>query len=274
MALDTDGHAVSRRKALKVAVSALCAEQGFGSAEDLVLETLTEALQSYLGEMGKSARAYAELAGRTESLVNDVALALIDIGCNLSSLPEYSRRPNKSVFIPPVTSTYTAPARTLQVGEKRQHPSHIPPNFPPFPDPHTYIKTDALRQPFNEYQVIRERAATQKRDVERALTRFIAKTGETQSLFKDDTKAFPLIAVKPCPLPYLAALLPRDHDLDSLDSQDLYAAMTSGQGLDARLSQSFATFGDMSGLTQGQDSTETDAIDNPYIRPVRMPKKR
>jgi hypothetical protein len=30
--------------------------------------------------MGKSSRAYAELAGRTESTVTDVSLALIDMG--------------------------------------------------------------------------------------------------------------------------------------------------------------------------------------------------
>ena len=41
-----DGHAKSRRKALKVAVAALCREVGFGSAEESALETLTEMLQS------------------------------------------------------------------------------------------------------------------------------------------------------------------------------------------------------------------------------------
>lgn len=42
-----------------------------------------------------------------------------------------------------------------------------------------------------EYQLIREKAASQKRDVERALTRFIAKTGNTENLFSDDPYAFP-----------------------------------------------------------------------------------
>ena len=36
----------SRRKALKVAVGALCLEVGFGIAEESALETLTEMLQS------------------------------------------------------------------------------------------------------------------------------------------------------------------------------------------------------------------------------------
>lgn len=48
-----------------------------------------------------------------------------------------------------------------------------------------------FREPVSDYQVVREKAATQRRDVERALTRFMAKTGATQSLFKDDITAFP-----------------------------------------------------------------------------------
>lgn len=47
------------------------------------------------------------------------------------------------------------------------------------------------REPVSDYQVLREKAASQRRDVERALTRFMAKTGETQSLFKDDVSTFP-----------------------------------------------------------------------------------
>lgn len=48
------------------------------------------------------------------------------------------------------------------------------------------------KQPVTEYEAIREKVATQKRDIERALTRFIAKTGETHSLFlTEDNSMFP-----------------------------------------------------------------------------------
>lgn len=48
------------------------------------------------------------------------------------------------------------------------------------------------RRPVTEYEAIREKVATQKRDIERALTRFIAKTGETHSLFlTEDNSMFP-----------------------------------------------------------------------------------
>lgn len=53
------------------------------------------------------------------------------------------------------------------------------------------------REPVSDYQILREKAASQRRDVERALTRFMAKTGETQSLFKDDVSTFPCKTINP-----------------------------------------------------------------------------
>ena len=64
--------------------------------------------------------------------------------------------------------------------------------------------------------MVREKAASQKRDVERALTRFIAKTGKIHNLFKtDDNNLFPLISCErevdgAKTLPYLNAVLFKD----------------------------------------------------------------
>lgn len=53
-----------------------------------------------------------------------------------------------------------------------------------------YIQTH--KQPVTEYEAIREKAANQKKDVEKALTRFLAKTSETHSLFDvEDNQMFP-----------------------------------------------------------------------------------
>ncbi|XP_050410712.1 transcription initiation factor TFIID subunit 8 [Patella vulgata] len=267
MSGDITGPSASRRKALKVAVAALCSENGFTSSDDSALETLTELLQSFLTEVGRSARAYCELSGRTEAMVSDVAMALVNMGFNIESIAGHAKRPNKSVFIPPAQMTQPVIHKTLQAGERKTHPSHIPDHLPQFPDPHTYIRTLTHQQPLNEYQLMREKAASQKRDVERALTRFIAKTGNTQHLFKDDPSAFPLIAIAPSPRPYLNALLPKDQDLDAQEPGETYS--TGSKKRSDNNSQ-----GDAKDGAQTQESADPDAIDNPYLRPVKLPKKR
>ncbi|XP_052065041.1 transcription initiation factor TFIID subunit 8-like [Mytilus californianus] len=261
MASESDQHAISSRKALKVAVSALCLEVGFQTAEESVIETLTEMLESFLMELGRSTQAFAELAGRTEGIMTDVIMALIEMGQNIHALPGHAKRPNKTVFLPPAHSAPHPNIKMLQTGDRREHPSHIPDYLPPFPDPHTYIKTSTKKAPMSEYQMIREKAASQKRDVERALTRFIAKTGETQSLFRDDTTTYPLIAVKPMPLPYLNALLPKDQDLDSQDQPETMAVKKRKRAPE----QSEA-------IGENPQGVDADSIDNPYLRPMKIAK--
>lgn len=95
-----------------------------------------------------------------------------------------------------------------------------------------------------------------------------------------------VIAVKPSSLPYLDALLPKDHDLDlqeqellhtlSAESNLTQSAMmtTSAAGLDESGEGGSTSAGDTARYQQQQDSTETDAIDNPYLRAFRFPKKK
>lgn len=48
------------------------------------------------------------------------------------------------------------------------------------------------KQPVTEYEAIREKAANQKKDIEKALTKFLAKTSETHNLFNtEDNQVFP-----------------------------------------------------------------------------------
>ncbi|GFR92402.1 transcription initiation factor TFIID subunit 8 [Elysia marginata] len=179
------------RRSLKTAVSALLLEAGYQAADYMALETLLEMVQAYITEAGRSASTFAELSGRTQVMVSDVIMALVEMGTDFTAIPKHARRENKTIFLPPTQATQTPVSKILQVGEKKRHPPHIPDHLPAFPDPHTYIKTHCYKQPANEYQLVREKAASQKRDVEVALTRFIAKTGVTHSLFKDDKSAFP-----------------------------------------------------------------------------------
>uniref|UniRef100_A0A665TX92 Transcription initiation factor TFIID subunit 8 n=1 Tax=Echeneis naucrates TaxID=173247 RepID=A0A665TX92_ECHNA len=266
-----ENYHLARRRTLQVAVSALLTECGFESAEKAAVETLTEMMQSYITEIGRCAKAYCEHTARSIPTLPDTVVALIEMGFNVDTLPVYAKRSQRMVITaPPVTNSPVTP-KALSAGQKRTHPAHIPSHFPEFPDPHTYIKTpiEPVHNPF-------------LRDVERALTRFMAKTGETQSLFKDDITAFPLIAARPSTIPYLSALLPSELELQTLEETDSSeqddqtdSENTTGNiinddpGADKENSML-----PPSGGVPSTKASEDNVIDNPYLRPVKKPKVR
>lgn len=173
-----------------------------------------------LCQIGESAKSYCELAGRTQPLTADVLLALVNTGIKIDNIPSYGNRSNRTVLPPLQQQTQSKPTHILQAGVKQSHPPHIPSHLPPLPDPHAYVRTPTHKQPVTEYEAIREKASSQKRDIERALTRFKAKTGKTHSLFlKDDSGMFPFIACTP-QFPTYLALLPQDQIFDSEDETE------------------------------------------------------
>uniref|UniRef100_A0A8C7ME41 Transcription initiation factor TFIID subunit 8 n=1 Tax=Oncorhynchus kisutch TaxID=8019 RepID=A0A8C7ME41_ONCKI len=272
-----ENYQLARRRTLQVVVSSLLTECGFESAEKATVESLTEMIQSYISEVGRCAKAYCEHTARITPTLSDAVVTLNEMGFNVDTLPGYAKRSQRMVITaPPVTNAPVIP-KALIAGQKRTHPSHIPSHFPEFPDPHTYIKTPTFREPVSDYQVVRERAASQRRDVERALTRFMAKTGETQSLFKDDVTAFPLIAERPSSIPYLSALLPSELELQTLEETDSSEQddQTDSEntpddpGADKENSVLLA-----GGVVPLVKVSEESMIDNPYLRPVKKPKVR
>ncbi|KAG8589090.1 hypothetical protein GDO81_006249 [Engystomops pustulosus] len=274
-----DNYILARRRTLQVVVSSLLTEAGFDSAEKAAVETLTEMLQSYLTEVGRSAKSYCEHTARTQPTLPDIVVALIEMGFNLDTLPLYAKRSQRMVITaPPVTNNPVAP-KALIAGQNKPHPAHIPGHLPEFPDPHTYIKTPTCREPVADYQVLREKAASQRRDVERALTRFMAKTGETQSLFKDDTSTFPLIAARPMSIPYLNALLPSELELQQVEETDSSEQddQTDNENLSMHLQADESGNEKENSSVLQQNSmkgSEETLIDNPYLRPVKKPKLR
>jgi len=242
------------RKALQASVAALCAEAGFTSADKAALESLTEMLQSFLGELGRSGRAFAELSSRVEPIVGDVIMSLVEMGIKVDGIISYALNsgritlPQLSVAVPPKVTAL------LQVGDKKPHPVHIPDNLPLFPDTHSYIKTPTHKQPITEYEAIREKTAQQKRDVEKAITKFKAKTTSTYNLFSgDDTGGFHIAACTPERNPYLLALLPSD----CMDEEMSTYQAPPEQDSSNLLNESF----------DGE-------IDNPYLRPTKSPRKK
>ncbi|XP_068015852.1 transcription initiation factor TFIID subunit 8 isoform X2 [Melanerpes formicivorus] len=268
-----DNYYLARRRTLQVVVSSLLTEAGFESAEKAAVETLTEMLQSYISEIGRSAKSYCEHTARTQPTLSDIVVTLVEMGFNVELLPAYAKRSQRMVITaPPVTNQPVTP-KALTAGQNKPHPSHIPGHFPEFPDPHTYIKTPVLR----------EKAASQRRDVERALTRFMAKTGETQSLFKDDVSTFPLIAARPFTVPYLTALLPSELEMQQMEETDSSEQdeQTDTENLplhmgtdDSGAEKENASVLQQSSSLPGSRNGEENVIDNPYLRPVKKPKIR
>ncbi|XP_023649183.1 transcription initiation factor TFIID subunit 8 isoform X2 [Paramormyrops kingsleyae] len=277
-----ENYCLARRRTLQVVISSLLTECGFESAEKAAMESLTEMIQSYISEVGRSAKAYCEHTARSTPTLSDVVVTLVEMGFSVDALPIYAKRSQRMVITaPPVTNAPVVP-KALVAGQKRQHPSHIPCYFPEFPDPHTYIKTPTFREPVSDYQVVREKAASQRRDVERALTRFMAKTGETQSLFKDDITAFPLIAARPSSIPYLNALLPSELELQTLEETDSSEQddQTDNENTPGNIinDESGADKENSvlppGGVVPAVKASEENMIDNPYLRPVKKPKVR
>lgn len=207
--------AQARRKALSLAVCASCHENGFSSVEIQAVEYLTVSVQALISELGRSAQTFAEHNGRVETTLSDVTTALIDLGMDVNAIDEFAKRRNIVRIPSPAHEPPHRQTELLQAGQKRQMPSHIPDYFPPFPDPHTYIRTPTHKHPIDDYEAVREKAANQKRDIEKALTKFMAKVHPSppgHSLFGRNhpelNKLFPLINVRPEPYPYLRALLP------------------------------------------------------------------
>ncbi|XP_063980649.1 transcription initiation factor TFIID subunit 8 isoform X2 [Diachasmimorpha longicaudata] len=238
----------------------------------MVYEALVGVMEKIIVGLGESAKNYTELAGRTEPLIADVIVALINMGMRLEGLENYGKRPHRTVLPPLQQQTQSKQLNILQAGVKQPHPSHIPNYLPAFPDPHAYIRTPTHKQPVTEYEAIREKTASQKRDTERALTRFIAKTGDTHSLFfTADNSTFPLIACKPQFPSYLSALLPQDQIFEpEPDFNFEPSPVKKKKEVTADADDEAETSVEI--VEQNEEvSTQQDAIDNPYLRPGKVP---
>jgi transcription initiation factor TFIID subunit 8 len=248
-------------------------------------------LQSLLSEMGRSTRAFCELSGRTEAVVGDVVIAMVDMGIDVDSIPVWGRdRKRSRIVIPNPGQAPAQPTpRILQAGEKKPLANYIPDHLPPFPDPHAYIRTPTHKQPVTEYEAIREKAATQKRDVERALTKFMAKTGGSSlahSLFPDEQLChlFPLVPPKPQSNPYLNALLPKDQIFEEDEEEEAARERAAKEPvkkvpkvpvpeeLEGEPGEEGAQAAAQPGTEAPTPAPDTEVPDNPYLRPAKIKK--
>lgn len=170
-------------------------------------------------------------------MITDVSLALIDSGFSIETLKPFAdltiRKQNR---LPPMNKeAETQKTKPLSVNTTSSTPQYVHEGLPNFPDKHTFIQTAAQRHPTTDYQRVREKASLQRKNGETALTKFIAKTGDSNYYCEEVDNpinvAFPLIACKPSALSYLSVLLSKGEDefeLDLKQEQNLPVPTTGG----------------------------------------------
>ncbi|XP_072951365.1 transcription initiation factor TFIID subunit 8-like [Typha angustifolia] len=155
---DEFGRAVS-----KIAVAQILETSGFQSAQRSAIDALADVAIRYICDLGKAARFYANLSGRTSCNVFDVIQGLEDLSssqgfsaasdvhhCLVNSgvvrdIASFVSTEEEIPFarsIPkfPIARTPKAAPSFAEVGEAVGG-KHIPEWLPAFPDPHTYIHT-------------------------------------------------------------------------------------------------------------------------------------
>lgn len=262
----------SRRKIIQHAVTLFAQESGFNSVDRNSLELLTEIFQATIFEMGRTTKVFTELAGRVEPTVGDLTMALIDMGLKIDApgLRNYTRRHGRPLISAPQTLPLPKVPVTLSTGKKRPLPNYIPDYFPSMPDSHAYIRTPTHKQPITDYAACREKTSQQKRDLERSLSKFFARTSTCYYLFPDNKSMFPLIS--PRPVTYLDPLIPRDQIFDEDDGSEPLNSVKKEKTV-----ETVSRLNDDDEAPPDATTTKTttwELIDNPFLKTtVPRPKK-
>ncbi|KAK6126220.1 hypothetical protein DH2020_040041 [Rehmannia glutinosa] len=154
------GRAISR-----ISVAQVCESIGFEGFDESALDSLADIVIRYLCDLGKTSKFYANLAGRTECNVFDVAQGLEDLGMP-QGFPGASEIHTDCV-VSSGAERKLIPS-FLQMGETPSS-KHIPAWLPAFPDPHTYVRTPVWNERVSDPRTDKIELARQHRKAERSL---------------------------------------------------------------------------------------------------------
>uniref|UniRef100_A0A1I7Y5Y3 Transcription initiation factor TFIID subunit 8 n=1 Tax=Steinernema glaseri TaxID=37863 RepID=A0A1I7Y5Y3_9BILA len=175
------------RQVIRQGTGAICKNSGFTHIDPNALELLSEMMLSHILDACAATKLITENAGRTVATPTDAILGLIDSGTDVSALADYFARlrlTGSLVVFPPKKANPSTQMKALKVGEARPHPPHIPAWMPPFPDPHTYIKTTVSGDPDSDYSKLRELNSVNQRNVDNALKDFMLRVHPSLTLFR------------------------------------------------------------------------------------------
>ncbi|ODM96385.1 Transcription initiation factor TFIID subunit 8 [Orchesella cincta] len=222
-------------------------EGGFHTVEKPVLELLTEMFQASLFEFGRSTRMFTELAGRVEPTVGDVTMALIDMG--VQSGPSWAAKLLKETY------ETNDPSTTNSAFAKGSY------NFISGEEEST------AAQPITDYAACREKTSQQKRDLEKSLSKFFARTSSCYYLFPENKSLFPLISPKPAS--YLDPLIPQDQifEEEQISAPLNFVKKEKAMEHVPKLNDDDEDGDDV--MTSAQITTTSwELIDNPFLKPT------
>ncbi|CAA0842922.1 Transcription initiation factor TFIID subunit 8 [Striga hermonthica] len=178
----------------RTAVAQICETVGFEGFNDSALDSLADIVVRYIRDLGKISKFYANLAGRIESNVFDVAQGLEDLGlpqglsaamdihihtdckvgsCAITEIKHYIETSQEVPFAQPVQKfpVIREGKAIRSFSQVDEFPSfkHIPPWLPAFPDPHTYIRTPVWNERISDPRADKIELARQQRKAERSL---------------------------------------------------------------------------------------------------------
>ena len=167
------------RATAKVAVAQLCEAAGFHAVKESALESFSDIVIRYLIDFSKTAKFYANIAGRSQCSVFDLIRAWEDLEAprgfsnGMKEIMNYAESMSEAPFAQPIPHFPVIRERRnipsfIQMGETPPS-KHIPPWLPALPDPHTYIHTPVWDERVSDPRDDKIEQARQRRKAERSL---------------------------------------------------------------------------------------------------------
>ncbi|GER36855.1 transcription initiation factor TFIID subunit 8 [Striga asiatica] len=180
---DNANHSVARsgagsysREIARIAAAQICEAIGFEGFKESALDSLADIAIRYISNLGKVSKFHANLAGRTESNVFDVAQGLEDLSLRSAVVTDIKHYVETSQEIPfaqpvlqfPVVREQKVLPSFSQIGDSPSF-KHVPPWLPELPNPHTYIHTPVWNERVLDIREDKIELARQHRKAERSL---------------------------------------------------------------------------------------------------------
>uniref|UniRef100_A0A0K0E248 Transcription initiation factor TFIID subunit 8 n=1 Tax=Strongyloides stercoralis TaxID=6248 RepID=A0A0K0E248_STRER len=174
-------------KILRYSILRLFNFKHIDETSDNVVSLFINLTKVYLRLLGNLSKKYAEHSGRSDVQYSDVQMSLLEVGTKIEDLTKYMRESSQmSEYCaqknPMVYPQNPEPEKVIQIGEKKTS-LYVPSFLPPFPDPHTYIRTKIQSEPECNYVNVRITEGNNLRTSQESVRDYMLRIHPTIPLF-------------------------------------------------------------------------------------------